>query len=332
MKHVFIINSHTTFLTAMGTVEYLKLKDEDVIFIYTRNYSNEITHVPFKVVEGTAITDASKNIGKDYEGYIRKVDDFIDQNIKGKYSLFVPHFQNYCFQILYTHKRCRKASYIQEGGPAVIKMYENDVPIIERTKSFIRHAILRRRTFECKWYKKGTLYKQHTLDSYAINNVYFHSLPSHNHIVKWPVEKLNIKITADYPIFIFDGHVSNGFVEPNIYIQLCKEIISLYAKGKNYVKFHPAQSREERNSIIGSFSEKGYSIEVMSDDIPVEYVIIQFKKLTFVGFTSSLLYYAHDYGHNVCCCEKLLLENSQAYKKRVDESGIQLFSEMYGCY
>jgi len=329
MKHVFIINSHTTFLTALGTVKYLKLKNEDVILVYTRNYRNEVTLVPFKTVEGTEITDACKTIGEDYEGYIRKVDDFIDQNIEGKYDLYVPHFQHYCFQIFYTHKRCRRASYIQEGGPAVNKMFENDVPLIERIKSFIRHAILGRRTFECLWYKRGTLYKQRFINSYAINNVYFHCLPSRNHIVQWPKQKLDIKLNAGYPIFIFDGHVSNGFVEPNIYMKLCKEIISLYAAGKNYVKFHPAQSQKERESITELFSEKGCSTEIMSDDIPVEYIIIQFKNLTFVGFTSSLLYYAHDFGHKVFCCEKLLIESSGAYRKRIEESGIQLYTDMY---
>ena len=330
MKHVFIINSHTTFLTALGTVNHLKLKDKDVILVYTRNYRNEVTHIPFKTIEGTEITDECKTISEDYEGYIRKVDFFIDQNIEGKYDLYVPHFQHYCFQLFYTHKRCRRASYIQEGGPAVNKMFENDIPIIERIKSFIRHAILGRRTFECKWYKRGTLYKQRFLDSYAINDVYFHCLPSHNHIVRWPEQKLTIKINADYPIFIFDGHVSNGFVELVVYMQICKDIISLHAAKKNYLKFHPAQSKEERDSILGFFSENGCATEVMSDDIPVEYIIIQFKNLTFVGFTSSLLYYAHDYGHKVFCCEKLLIESSEAYRKRIEESGIQLYADMYG--
>lgn len=330
MKHVFIINSHTTFLTAMGTVEYLKLKDEDVIFVYTRNYHNEVTPVPFQIVEGTEITDACRDIGVDYKGYIHKVDDFIDQNIEGKYELYVPHFQHYCFQLFYTHKRCRRASYIQEGGPAVNKMYETDVPLLERVKSFIRHAILGRRTFECKWYKRGTIYKQLTLDSYAINNVYFHCLPSHNHIVQWPKQKLEIMVDAHSPIFIFDGHIQNGFVEPDVYMHICKELVDKNAAKTNYVKFHPAQNEKERNEILGFFLGNGCSVEVMNDDIPVEYIIIQFKNLTFIGFTSSLLYYAHDYGHHVICCEKMLIDASEAYRKRIEDSGILTYAEMYG--
>lgn len=330
MKHVFVINSHTTFLTAMGTVEYLKLKDNDVIFIYKRNYCNKVTPVPFKVVEGTELANLCRNIGVDYEGIIRKVDNLIDQNIEGKYCLYVPHMMHYFFQLLYTNKRCKRVSYVQEGGAVLTKVYENDVPLTERIKSFIRHAILGRRTFECQWYKKGTIYKQFRIDSYAINSLYFRSLPSHNHIVKWPECKLDLTIDSEYPIFIFDGHVRNGFVEPDVYMRVCKKMITENAAGKNYVKFHPAQNEEERNNILAFFVECGCSTETMSDDIPLEYVIIQFKNLSFVGFTSSLLYYAHDYGHKVCCCEKMLIESSVAYRKRINDSGIKTYEETYG--
>ena len=42
MKHVFIIHSHTTFLTAIGCVNYQKLTSSDIIFLYVRNYKNSI--------------------------------------------------------------------------------------------------------------------------------------------------------------------------------------------------------------------------------------------------------------------------------------------------
>lgn len=330
MKHVFVINSHTTFLTALGTVEYLGLKAEDVILVYTRNYANNVTPVPFKVVEGTGIADDCRNIGADYEGYIRKVDAFIEQNIQSRYSLYVPHLWHYFFQLLYTNKACRKVSYVQEGGPVQTGVYDNDVPLKERVKSFIRHAILGKRTFECKWYKRGTLYKQLTIDSYAINDVYFRCLPSRNHIVKWPMQELDISIKKGWPIFIFDGHTANGLVEPDVYLRSCKDIIMQYAASDNYVKFHPAQNREERQALMAFFSELGCHVETMSDDIPVEYIILQFKNLTFVGFTSSLLYYAHDFGHEVVCCEKLLAESSETYRKHVATCGFQTYAQTYG--
>lgn len=329
MKHVFVINSHTTFLTAMGAVDYLGLEAEDIILIYVRNYKNKIAHVPYCIVEGTDVANVCRNIGEDYKGTIRKVDEFIAHNIKGFYYLYVPHLWHYFFQLLYTNRKCMRVSYIQEGGPAQTGVYENDVSLIERIKSFIRHAILGRRIFECKWYKRGTLYKQFSLDSYAINDVYFHCLPSHNHIVKWPAVKLDVTLNVQRPIFIFDGHIANGLTEPDVYLALCKRIIFQYGTKKNYVKFHPAQCSEERTAILNYFMENGKAVEEMSDDIPMESIISQCRGLTFVGFTSSLLYFAHDYGHKVVCHERELLEASEAYRKRVRTTGIQLYSEMY---
>ena len=96
------------------------------------------------------------------------------------------------------------------------------------------------------------------------------------------------------------------------------------------MKFHPAQSSDERESIITFFSNRGHRAEVMNDDIPIEYVIIQFKNLKFIGFTSSLLYYAHDYGHMVICNETKLTEASDTYRRHVKECGFQTYSETYG--
>ena len=330
MKHVFVINSHTTFLTSMGTVDYLRLRDKDVIFLYKRNYRNQVTPVPFKVVEATEIANASRNVVVDYEGTVRKVDEFINQNIHDNYYLYVPHLWHFFFQLLYTNHKCRRVSYVQEGGPAQAGVYENDVPISERFRLFIRHAIFGRRIFECKWYKKGTLYKQCSVDSYAINDKYFQYLPSRNHIVKWPVQKLQMTIDSRWPIFIFDGHVKNGLVESNIYLQACKEIISQYGREHNYVKFHPAQNQEERESILTFFAESGHSVEPMTDNIPMEYVIMQFKNLSFIGFTSSLLYYAHDNGHHLVCCEKKLTAMSERYLEHVKTNGFQTYAQTYG--
>lgn len=329
MKHVFVINSHTTFLTALGTVNYLKLKDEDVILIYTRNYANKVTPVPYKIVEGTEIANSCRNIATNYEKVIKDVDEFIDKSICTRYDLYVPHMWHFFFQLLYTNRKCNRVSYIQEGGPVQTKVYENDVPLLERIKTFIRHTVLGRRTFECKWYKKGIIYKQFSLDSYAINHAYFKCLPSKNHIVKWPEQKLDLTIDTHSPIFIFDGHINNGLVEADVYLKVCRDIVSQYGKNKNYVKFHPAESKEERNIIMNYFLENGITAELMSDDIPMEYVIIQFRNLTFVGFTSSLLYYAHDYGHNVICCEKTLTQASDFYREHVKSSGFQTYSETY---
>ena len=48
MKHLFVIHSHTSFLTAMGTIEYLNLKEEDVGIAWSRNYHNILYNSNYK--------------------------------------------------------------------------------------------------------------------------------------------------------------------------------------------------------------------------------------------------------------------------------------------
>lgn len=329
MKHVFVINSHTTFLTSVGVVNYLNLADDSVIFVYIRSYRNRVTKIPFQVVDATDLANSSTQISTHYKEYVEEVDGFVKQVIGSKYCLYVPHLWNYFFQLLYTNRLCRRVSYVQEGGAVQTKVYEVKVPLKYRMRSWVRHAILGRRTFECKWYQKGTIYKQFSLDSYAVNDVYFHSLPSHNHIVKWPSGELDMALDADAPIFIFDGYVKNGLVESEVYMTLCEKLIAEQSEKNNYVKFHPAQNTEEREAILSFFEKQQKKVEIMSDEIPMEYVIIQFKNLTFVGFTSSLLYYAHDFGHKVICNEEALLKASSEFRSYVKNCGFQTFAETY---
>ena len=329
MKHVFVINSHTTFLTSMGVVDYLRIYSDDVIFIYVRNYKNSVSRIDYACYDCTNLSDSCANIADGYSGKIANVDTFVSQNIRERYCLYVPHLWHWFHQILYTNKLCCRVSYVQEGGPAQTKVYITDVSLIECIKSYIRLAILKHRIFETKWYIKGCIYKQLRLDSYAINDVYFDNLPSVNHIVKWPRADIKLHINSKLPIFIFDGHIANGTVEPDIYIQACERIIKQYACVENYVKFHPAQRSEEREKILDLFIENGYRTDVMTDDIPTEYIILQFSKLTFVGFTSSLLYYAQDNHHNVICCEDELILNSMKYRKHINECGFMTFRQTY---
>lgn len=329
MKHVFVINSHTTFLTSMGVVNYLGLHAAQVIFVYMRNYKNSVAKVPFQTIDATSLVNSCVNISSCYAETISRVDGFVEKNIGSKYHLYVPHLWHYFFQLLYTNPLCRRVSYVQEGGAVQTKVFEQNTSLANRIKMFVRLAILHRRTFECKWYLKGIIYKQAGLDSYAINDSYFGCLPSHNHIVEWPKVKLDISLQPNVPFFVFDGYVNNGLVTSNDYMSLCQEVIVKEAKTLNYVKFHPAQNSGERNQILEYFNSQGCKVEVLSDAIPMEYIIAQIEKSTFVGFTSSLLYYAHDFGHHVSCYERLLLQKSESFRAYVKSCGFQTFAETY---
>lgn len=333
MKHVFIINSHTTFLTSMGTVEYLHLKTEDVIFLYIRNYKNAVASVPFSIFDISSLFDKIQHEWNDsynnQKHLINEIDSSIIQQISNKYHLYVPHLWAIPFQLFYTHSLCKKVSYIQEGAICQKKVFWVKRPLFEKIRLFIKLRFCKARFFYGCWFISGCIYKQFHLDSYATNSHYFEYLPSRNHIVKWPLTKINKNFENASNFFIFDGFVGNHLAEFDVYMSNCDKIIDKYVTSNNYIKFHPEQSFQERNQILKFFEKKNVKFQILDDDIPMEYIIPSIPKTTFIGFGSSLLHYAKDCGHNVICHDDWMMKTSHLFQEHQHDYGLALFQEVY---
>ena len=332
MKHLFVINSHTTFLTAMGTVEYLHLSEDGVIFAYMRNYKNTVVDVPYRVVDVTELYDNTVLYynGKPLKDVVNEIDKFVDREIKEEYSLYIPHLVVPLFKILYTNIRCKRVSYIQEGAYTSRKAFCTDIPLYKRMKNFIKLRFCGDRWFDGEWYMAGTIYKQRSLDSYAINDKFWEYLPSCNHIIRWPKVELNLKLDRTCPIFIFDGFIKNGHAEAEVYMWNIRKLIIEYSSSAgNYIKFHPAQSEDEQKEIRRLFHDERKKISIIDNAIPMELIITSTNKMTFVGFGSSLLFYAHDNGHTVYCHDDWMKETSEKYRNLSMRYGVPTFKEYY---
>lgn len=332
MLHVFIINSHTTFLTAMGTTNYLHLKDEEVVFLYMRNYKNTLIPVPFKIFDISALyTTIQKNWNSQTEKkYTEKADEFAASALGRSYYLYTPHLAAVFFKLLYTNRKCKRVAFLQEGAICQQKVFTTNNSIISKLFIFKRLFWNKDRNFGWGWYVSGCIYKQLRLDSYAINNEYFKNLPSRNHIVKWPQMQLNDFLKKGNNFFVFDGFVGNQITEETVYLQNCRNLIFEYAKDYAYVKFHPEQNQQERYSILSFFKEKNVKTFIIDDSIPMECIVSSTKNKTFIGFGSSILHFAVDYGHHVICHDDWLMETSPLYKKHHETWGLVLFKDLYG--
>jgi len=333
MKHVFYLNSHTTFLTVLGTIEYLKIDTSDVIFLYTRNYKHNI---PCNSVAEYDFTQEN-DICNDCYGSrtqlvkaIKLIDDFVDEKIKDDYILYIPHLHMGTAQLLYTNPRCIKVAYVQEGAICQPKKFVINIPIKETIKNIIKNKLLLRTKRVWRgigWYQSGTLNKQKSIDSYSFSKDFFKYLPSSNHIVKWPKLNIETNVKSGSTVFVFDGHVTNGLVEREYYYNVCKLIISKFAGENNYVKFHPAQQDDEREYIKSLFAIAEKSFSLCDDATPFELVLSNVSNLRVIGFGSSLLMYAHLLGHEVYAKDNLLLK-SPLYQKYLRESDFPCFNDI----
>lgn len=320
MKHVFIIASHTSFLSAIGTCHFLQLPSDDVLLLYMRNYENCIVKHPFHVLEVTNLMNMVPQLYKSRKlrkHTLQHIDEFVEQNIGMRFHLYCPHMSNSMWQAFYTNRHCIDVAYIQEGGIPFKKAYNKTPTLLEKIKFYLFNKVYLHSTriWRGGWYFKGTLYKQNEIHSYAISDDFFKYLPSINHIIKWPTAHLDMKIKESSTIFVFDGFVGNNLIEYDFYMKQCARlVVECASEDDNQIKFHPAQSDKETAQIQSFFEKAGKSYEVMRNDIPLELIISSFPKLNIVGFSSSLLVFAHNYGHNVTSHEEWLLE-SRLYKK-----------------
>ena len=336
MKYIFIAHSHTLFLTAMGTIRYLNIAYEDVFFICTRNYDTKLIPDCCVKIRGEKIYQWSDEIyySKD-KSFIKErlkfLDNYIGELIHDDYELFVPHLSDPLFQILYTHKRCRKVSYVQEGAYTASGWFLSKVPWyrkVRRKINLVRHYGNTR--FYCNlslWYMDGVLRNQKDLDAYVIYEDFFDGLDCVPRIVSWPNYDIELPDRIDGPVFVFDGFVKNGLSDSDYYLEKCKLLISRFHQAKNMVKFHPAQSKEECNTILSFFKELGANCREMDESIPFELYIIKEKMMTVVGMGSSLLYYAHSRGHHVICCDTWMM-NDAKYRHNHDR-GYPFFHEFF---
>lgn len=329
IQHVFLIHSHTLFLTAMGVIDLMKVDRKDVVFLYSRHYNNTLIEPGCKVIDVTNLVDKQNDLwnNKKRKSLIKDIDKLIDNIVEDKFILYSPHFAMSFAQVLYTNNKCLKAAYIQEGGMVFRKVFITHLPFWKRIRCFITDKLYRhtnRIWSTYGWYMPGCLYKQKNIDSYAISEEFFRYLPSTNHIIKWPHINISLTLKDNATIFIFDGFVKNGVVEPEFYLEKCKKLIHKFAQENNYIKFHPAQSQDECKSIATYFEQQGCKYEILDNSTPFEIILTSTTGLTVIGFGSSLLYFARDLGHTVHCMDKWL-QNSYLYMQYKNSHGLEDF-------
>ena len=319
MKHLFLIHSHTVFLTAMGVIEKLKLSNENIIFVTLRNYNPPTIGIKYKCYDLSEIFEEGYHIffsysrkhflynKKNRDDVVNKLDSFVDKYVGNDYYLYIPHMQAPVFQILATNKKCIECFFLQEGARVMYDLITN------KNKwyfSLYNKFVLRNETRMWKAYAffpcKDAKYKK-TIKVFAFDKHYFGNLPKETILVSWPKLETGIRLDSSFPIFVLEGAVELGQVEKNVYMHAVEKLIMEYGKANNYIKFHPQQSNSTRNMILDMFKNNGKNVEPLPMDVPLELILSSHENLTICGFGSSLLFYAKSFGHIVVSNEKDLM-------------------------
>lgn len=320
-------------MTAMGVIDYKKLLHKDVILVYTRNYVNSVKDEDLLSVDLSEENDICNLEAYRNKHGLKKcialIDARINDFIHESYELYFPHLQLLMCQLLYTNSFCIRGSYLQEGAICQPNKFISKFSWYDKIKNYIfsltwhTHRLVR----PLAWYQPNHLSKQSEIDSYSLSADFFRYLPSNNHIIKWPKYEINQTFPENSRIFIFDGYVNNGLLELDYYMNVCKQVIKNNASEVNYLKFHPAQSKDEMNMIISIFKQFSLKTLMFDSSVPFEAILSSSQKLNIVGFSSSLLKFAYDLGHNVSVND-YLLKQSRLYSKHIESSGFPYMSDI----
>ena len=295
------------------------MRDEDVIFLYGRNYANAIVKVPYKIIRVDDIYSFDVNLGIKYRvnpyaqySHKEKVDRFVNEEIRDEYSIYIPHTIFRFFQLMVTNPLCKHINLIQESGVTFMKKRITLNNILSNILTFYNPRI---------WYKEDWLIPHKLLPKmnkvYSIKKDYFCNIRCKEHVaVSFPNISIQLNFDTQKPIYLLEASAEHKCIETDVFMDGCRYMIENSKEDLNYIKFHPRQSKENRDKILSFFGSS--TVKELPNDVPFELILSSCHNLRLYGFTTSLLVFARDLGHEVHSYADYLIKRSDKFADYVN--------------
>lgn len=322
MKHLFVINSHTTCMTALGVIDYLHLNKDDIIFVLVRNYKNILIQGKYKEIDMSWAYSYKyfQNLLSCYI-VIKKIDKQINNGVgNSNYIMYAPNPGGVrILQLIFTNSFCSGFNYLQEGALVLSGLLKKrQLPLSRSILDIFFKTLYHHRIWSSyfSWRVPDFINDDRSNPvCYALNDSIFKELGYKQQTINWPKFDIESKYSLDpqYPCFIFESSVEMDIIEKDIYMHFVEVLIERAAGSMNYFKFHPFQSAENREYITSLFTKRGLQFKELPMEFPFEVYLSSYKHMTVLGFKSSLLVFAKQLGHNIISLENELLANSARY-------------------
>ncbi|WP_299108166.1 polysialyltransferase family glycosyltransferase [uncultured Winogradskyella sp.] len=333
MKNLFYIHSHLTYYVTKAIIKKFHLVNEDIVFVISRNYENdEISN--FTIIDITDIHDDLDSFGLTnfYKKHkqINKIDKLLTNQFRDgiKFRAYLPHVFHPAMQIIVTHNQCDELHIIEEGVNAysLYLMNNNDKSIVkELVKSTLNALpfIGKKRIFFVKTFDLTRFAKKTPSIFYSITSKGFQGLPYHVERIKMlPSNHIDYDISGS-SVLVLEGAVEQGNMKLSTMLNGIKRILEDVTAGKIYIKFHPAQSKTNCIKIENLIKQHNINTEVIPNNIAFEQIILTNSGLKVYGFTTSLLFYASEYGCEVFSYEDYL-DNDLLFKTFREKNNFDL--------
>ena len=294
MKHVFVIGSHTPYLSALSIIELRHIDAKDIIFIIGRKYKC------CQKIDGAETYDMSdiyyiylrNNSKKKITATIDELDRFIEGKIGENYILYLPHLSFFFFQGLATHRLCADIKFMQEG---IADFCIDETK--KKRRSFRQWYVdtfymVKGRTWQASGWNDYRYNVHRCSETFAVSEGLFKKMDCKHTIIKWPQMSISCKLEPDASCFVFESLVEQKNIEKDVFMDATSKLIRKYGRNMNYVKFHPYQTKEHQQQILDIFKSLNLAVEELPADVPFEMILASEPHLTVCGFTTSLIFYA----------------------------------------
>jgi len=326
MKHLFLIHSHITYYLAKSVEDSLNLDQNDIVYIFARNYSNvnsgEIKSVPLGHIPYQQNVHFKNFIS--FWKHTSAIDKLINNLVEGEnFNAYLPHFSDPIMQMIGTHSHCVQVNFIEEGTLQYSKKTYLKQPY-KNLNNFIEYNLDRFLTY-VKLFGKGRFFRVNNFYDFTFLNKeigHFYCLSESCFIpflkkrVIIPLfkEEIDIQFQAINNLMVFEAMIENDVVNEKNFFDILNTILDSISSSVLHLKFHPAQTIESRTLIENLFKKRDISYLVVPDYVPVEQILASDRKIRVIGFASSILLYAKILKHEVISFDQELQALDSKYQ------------------
>lgn len=323
MKHVFIVHSPITYLSALGVILKENLNQEDIM-ILSETYNSKDLPIKIICLEEKLNKFAQNSILKKFYNFpLKKMNQCLETFLEG--DSFIAYVSVFVAtnRFLIFHKNCASFNFIEEGLAAyhtyfdVKEMVTNTIGRWDMSFSFSNLKIYIKEilwsTFQAP--SKISAIPTHYTAYATIPNICYYGFTEYSFPIAKNKKTISMKdIVKNYRftpqlrdkldnayIWIGDPEIYSKFQNLDIYLQSIYDGYIVFLKERKinttFVKFHYRERKEHCKLIVDLFEK--YDINcIVLEDVIMEIELSESKNVTLVGFYSSLLLYAKLIGHN----------------------------------
>jgi hypothetical protein len=319
MKHIFSVHSPITFLVAYATIKHLELKKENVFFL---SATYKVLLDDYKVILSFSEARNKSFLQKiKYFNVPKSHDQYLDIYLKGQEFTAYIDMMSYAQKALVTHNQCKEFHFIEEGNSTYQTNDDlQDISWPERKNSWRGKGVLDFKSWVrvLRGYNLRLLSLPYIYSAYAnmvdikffafSENAYYNVSSSKRILVKPPKEDPNINKLAgghflNNATIWLDG--SNGKftgLDESYYYKAIEKAIPILKqkriiKDKVYAKLRPGIKDFSTNKLVSILKANNIEVEVMPNDMIIEAFFIESNNCKVIGVLTSVLEYAHVFGH-----------------------------------